>query len=125
MTATTTDNQDLTIRLLTEDDMPALGRLAQRDSAAVPALPLLGAELDGGLVAAISLAPGNPQRLADPFVHSREALALLELRAGQLHGDGRRGRLRGLRLPRRRRPAHARGALALSQPGGGSRLLQL
>ena len=43
----------LTIRSLGRSDLGALTRLAQRDSAAIPAMPALGAELDGRLVAAI------------------------------------------------------------------------
>lgn len=112
----------LTIRLLAGSDLAAIRRLAERDSSAVPELPLLGAELDGELIAATSLGE-NPQTLADPFRRSADARALLEERAAQLRGAprGRRRRLGRLReaLP------HARAGLAGSPPGAGGRLLRL
>ena len=118
----TTDTQ-LTIRTLDRDDEEALRRLAGRDSATSPSLPALGAELDGELVAALSLSDPSGRPLADPFVATAGAVELLRMRAAQLHaadhprhGDRRRRRRAG--LPR------ARGALAGSPPGG-SRLLQL
>lgn len=109
----------LTIRMLDEADLPGLRRLAELDSAAVPALPVLGAELDGALVAAIAVGENGAAPVADPFVASAAAVSVLRLRAHQLRDDE----------PRRRRlpapPRRARGALAGSPPGGGSRLLQL
>lgn len=108
----------LTIRMLDDADLPGLRRLAELDSAAVPALPVLGAELDGALVAAIAVGENGAAPVADPFVASAAAVSVLRLRAHQLRDDE----------PRRRRPApprRARGALAGSPPGGGSRLLQL
>lgn len=120
---TTTSNQDLTIRMLSEADTPALSRLAQRDSAAIPAGELLGAELDGALIAAISVSDRESQPLADPFVSTDPAMTLLGLRARQLRDARHSGR--GRRRPRRPRIARARGAIAGSPPGGGSRLLQL
>jgi hypothetical protein len=111
----------LTIRLLDEADLPALNRLAQLDSADLPALPVLGAELDGRLVAAIAIGEPGADPLADPFVATAEAVSMLRLRVRQLRSEtgGRR------RLPRLPHVPRARGALAGSPPGGGSRLLQL
>jgi hypothetical protein len=111
----------LTIRLLDEADLPALNRLSQLDSADLPALPVLGAELCDRLVAAIAIREDGADPLADPFVATAEAVSMLRLRVRQLRDetDGRRH----LRLPRL--PRRARGALAGSPPGGGSRLLQL
>jgi hypothetical protein len=119
----TTSTQDLTIRMLNEGDAPALSRLAQRDSAAVPAGELLGAELDGALIAAISVKHPEGRAMADPFVSTEQAVTLLGLRARQLRDAAHSAR--GWRRPRRPRIARARGAIAGSPPGGGSRLLQL
>lgn len=116
------DSTELTIRMLDEDDLPALNRLAQRDSTAAPALPVLGAELDGDLVAALAVHRTAAGPLADPFVASEEAVTMLRLRARQLRNEDAPRRRR---MPRLRGPARARGALAGSPPGGGSRLLQL
>ena len=43
-----------TIRTATHTDEPALDRLAQLDSGVVPAQPILIAEVDGAIVAALS-----------------------------------------------------------------------
>lgn len=117
-----TDTQ-LTIRTLNRDDEEALGRLAGRDSAVSPSLPALGAELDGELVAALSLSDASARPLADPFVATEGAVELLRMRAAQLQAANhpRPSRRRRRRLAR---PPRARGALAGSPPGG-SRLLQL
>ena len=98
------------IRRLAPDDSSAVRRLAQLDSSPLPEGPLLGAEVEGRLLAAISLTSG--ESVADPFARSEELRALLELRAAQLRRRLRRGR----RLPRLRRPK-ARAALAGSPPG--------
>ena len=99
----------LIIRRLGGGDLAALERLAQLDSGRPPEGPLLGVEIEGRLLAAISLATG--ESISDPFSRTAELRALLELRASQLRprrGDGRRA----LSLPR----ARARAALAGS-PG--------
>ena len=91
-------------------------RLAQLDSRRPPEGALLGVEIEGRLLAAISLATG--ESIADPFSRTGELRALLELRAAQLRRreNGRR-RLRvtcpGPR-PGRRSPARRR-----APPGGG------
>ena len=74
--------EEVTVRRLDPAaDQPALVRLAQRDSADVPQGELLGAELDGALVAAISL--GTRRVIADPFTPTDQVRSLLELRAAQ------------------------------------------
>jgi hypothetical protein len=88
----------VTMRLASPEDARALDRLAQLDSGALPAGPALVAEVDGELVAALPLGSGRP--LADPFRPTAELVGLLELRAAQLNGDGRRPRRR-LRATRR------------------------
>jgi hypothetical protein len=88
------------------DDERALHRLAALDSTpAVPSPPLLVAEVEGELKAAVSLSDGSA--IADPFYPSAELVALLRGHADQAGA-------RGLtpRAPRRRRrlaPSLARG----------------
>jgi hypothetical protein len=90
----------LTIRRLDRvADRGAIDRVAGRDSAAVPAGELLGAELDGALVAAMSIDDGRV--VADPFTPSAEAVVLLRRRVAQIRAaDDHRGRL-SRRLHRR------------------------
>jgi hypothetical protein len=81
-----------TIRTATNADTDALDRLAQLDSSLVPAEPLLIAEVDGKLVAALSASDGSV--IADPFSYTKETVSLLRRRA------------QGAGTPRaRRRPA--------------------
>lgn len=110
-------HDEIAIRVLTSDDAPALTRLAGRDSAPVPAGRLLGASVDGRLVAAHSIA--TDESIADPFFHTAEVRVLLAERARQLRGSRRRALLRLFR----RRPS--RGTLPASPPGAGGRLLRL
>jgi hypothetical protein len=81
-----------TVRSAHQADAFALQRLAQLDSAEVPAAPLLIGELDGRLVAALSLSDGTV--IADPFVPTVELVALLRLRSRQSAGRPHRLRLR-------------------------------
>src|SRR5919199_6521677 len=83
------------------DDYVALWSLATLDSATVPAEPLLVAEEDGAIVAAMSLADG--ETIADPFRRTAGAVALLRLRASQ-HADASDAH-RGLLSRLRGRPA--------------------
>jgi hypothetical protein len=109
----------ITIRRLTEEDRGALLHLAGLDSEHAPDGDLLGAEIEGRLVAAISLGTGDS--IADPFSRTQETRALLELRRTQLQAR-ERSRRRTLRARRAGRP---RAALASSPPGAGGRLLAL
>jgi hypothetical protein len=74
--------ESLTIRRARGDDMTALQELAALDSRPLPAYPLLIAEEDGTMIAALSLSEGRV--VADPFRATSSAVALLELRAAQL-----------------------------------------
>jgi hypothetical protein len=109
----------VTIRPATERDLPALNRIAQLDSTQVPPAPLLVAEIEGQPVAAVSLATGESS--ADPFSHTGEARALLELRAAQLRGRDPARR----RRPRPRARPASRPALAAGPPGRGPWLIGL
>jgi hypothetical protein len=101
----------VTIRRLREDDRAAIERLSQLDSHSAPKGAMLGAEVEGNLLAAISLASGEV--IADPFSRTGELRALLELRFAQLRRREGRGRRLVSALQSRRRPP----ALAGSPPG--------
>jgi hypothetical protein len=93
------------IRAARGSDGAELERLAQLDSAAVPAGSLLVAESDGRLVAAIASSSG--EAIADPFLPTADVVALLELRAA------------GARAPRSRSSfARRRGAARRVRMGG-------
>lgn len=72
----------LVIRLAVVADEPRLRRLAQMDSARPLSGQTLIAEQGGSVVAALSLADGAA--IADPFVASADAVAMLRVRAAQL-----------------------------------------
>jgi hypothetical protein len=109
----------VTIRRLGGDDETEVSRLAERDSAHRPAGELLGAEVDGRLMAAISLAGGDV--IADPFHPTREIVDVLRLRARQLDGRPRRGP----RLLAWLRGGEGHASIAPAPPGSGGRLLTL
>ncbi len=86
----------ITIRRIdvTGDDQAALVRLADLDSHNRLEGPALGAEVDGRLLAAMSIETGEV--IADPFSRTSELRAMLKLRLAQLdqrHG-GRQHRSR-------------------------------
>jgi len=70
------------IRESAPEDSGRLHRLALLDSAPAPAGPMLVAEREGMLVAAVPLRGGRP--IADPFLPSADIVGLLELRRAQL-----------------------------------------
>lgn len=72
----------LIIRLAVQDDETKLRRLAQMDSARPLSGRTLLAEQGGSVVAALSLDDGTA--IADPFVASADAVAMLRVRAAQL-----------------------------------------
>ena len=74
--------EDVTLRLCTVQDDPALERLAQLESRALPGGRFVVAELDGELVAAVSTAGGAP--FADPFRKTAHLMPLLRERARKL-----------------------------------------
>ena len=109
---------EIGIRILSDDDLPALRRLAERDSALVPSGEVLGATVNGTLAAARSLTSGA--EVADPFLPTDQLRKLLADRARQLNG-------RRVRIPfrNRARTNRARATLPASPPGAGGRLLEI
>jgi hypothetical protein len=89
----------VTLRCAEARDETALTRLAQLDSAAPPAPPVLVAELDGRLAAAISLVDGAV--VADPFQPTAALVELLRARERQLRRGGRLGSRARRRILRR------------------------
>jgi hypothetical protein len=75
----------ITIRPACPADASALAKLAERDSGEVPSVPVLIAEADGELRAAVSLHDGAA--IADPFSHTAWLIQLLDTRAAQLCGQ--------------------------------------
>lgn len=73
---------ELRIRYALAQDDAALRRLATLDSAPVPEAPLLVAEVEGDLHAALSLWDGRS--IADPFRPTAALVELLVVRAAQL-----------------------------------------
>jgi hypothetical protein len=77
-----------TIRFAYRDDDAALSHLAALDSQSLPAGPLLVAEVDAELWAAVTIAD-EPRAIAHPFHPTAELVALLRERAARLTGRGR------------------------------------
>lgn len=109
-----TKSAAMTIRRmdLENEDRDALARLAQLDSRNALEGTILGAEVEGRLLAAISVDSGAV--IADPFSRTVELRTMLELRADQLR---RRESRRAHRL--RHRHGQRRSPLALGgSPAG-------
>ena len=70
------------IRAARGSDGAALGRLAELDSARVPAGDLIVAEAEGALVAAHS--PDARKTIADPFRPTADVVRLLEVRGAMM-----------------------------------------
>ncbi len=77
-----TDLEAVSLRVSSDDDAGALARLAELDSSRIPPGPMLLAEVDDHVRAAVSLADGSV--LADPFHTTNETIKLLRARAKQL-----------------------------------------
>ena len=75
---------NLTIRSATAADSIALARLAELDSATVPAEPVFVAELGERLIAAVSARDGAA--IADPFTRSADAVEIVRRRVQQVGG---------------------------------------
>ena len=75
-------HERVTVRHAHAGDADAIARLAALDSARAPGFPLLVAESDARIIAALPL--GSGRVIADPFEHSAELVEMLELRASQL-----------------------------------------
>ncbi len=72
----------VTLRYAAAADAERLRVLAELDSASAPVGPVLVAEVDGRLRAALPLDGGSP--IADPFHRGVEMIQLLKMRAAQL-----------------------------------------
>jgi hypothetical protein len=77
------------VRVARPEDRAALVRLAALDSGPIPFGSWLVAEVEDELWAALPLAGGRP--LADPFRHTADLVALLEMRARQVRGHSSPG----------------------------------
>lgn len=86
------DHDRVTVRRAHYGDEAALADLAALDSQHVPAGPVLVAEQDARILAALPLGSGRP--IADPFVPSEHLVQLLRMRAEQIEPKRER---RGLR----------------------------
>ena len=95
-------NPAITIRRGHASDAAAIARVAGLDSSRTPAPPVLLAEVDGDLRAAVSLLDGAV--VADPFADTRTVRSLLLTRAAQLRGE----RSRRFGLPILMRPMGGR-----------------
>jgi hypothetical protein len=98
---------DITVRRSVSADRSELERLAALDSARPPTGPVLVAEAESRILAALPLGSGRP--IADPFEPTAAVVALLQLRAEQI-AAGQRGRgwSERVRSLLRSRPSHAR-----------------
>ena len=97
-------DRSVTLRFGSPADNGALARLAAVDSAKPLALPVLLAEVNGRVVAALALSDGTS--IANPFSPTADLIDLLRTRATQLDHESRligSGRLRP--WSRRRAPA--------------------
>jgi hypothetical protein len=75
---------ELTIRMASREDDPAVARLAALDDAPLPEGPLLLGEVSGELWVAVSLS--SAAVIADPFRPSAELAFIVLERARQLRG---------------------------------------
>ena len=81
----TTFTAHTTVRFATEADLGNLTRLCVLDSTPALSFPVLVAESDDVVVAAVSLADGRAA--ADPFRPTADVLTLLRVRADQLASE--------------------------------------
>jgi hypothetical protein len=73
---------NISIRSAGSQDYPAIWQVAALDDSSVPAAPLLVAEVEDEVIAAVSIETGDA--IADPFRRTAAAVDLLRLRASQL-----------------------------------------
>ena len=85
----------LTIRYARPDDADAIETLAELDSQRAPRGSMLLAELDGELLAAVSI--DDLHAVADPFRPTSELVYLLIARARQMRREQRRSQRRAPR----------------------------
>ena len=89
---TQTDKPTVALRVAHDDETDVVRRLAQLDDAPTPSGEILLALVDGEPVAALSLSDGRV--VANPFVRTADAVALLEIRAAQIAASAERSRRR-------------------------------
>ncbi len=77
------ERSEIAIRSARPGDAAAIQRLAHLVDRTVPADPVLVAESDGAVVAALSIA--SDEIVTDPFRATNDLVALLQLRSAQLH----------------------------------------
>jgi hypothetical protein len=94
-------DRSVTLRFAGPADENRLARLAALDSSPPPAHPILLAEVDGQLLAALTLSARAV--IADPFHPTAELIDLLRTRADQLEGSSPLRRSRRLRSRAKRR----------------------
>lgn len=73
------DSPEILIRSARSDDLGEITRVTGRDTGTLPAEPLLVAEVDGNIRAAVSMTDGEV--VADPFHRTAELVAMLKIRA--------------------------------------------
>ena len=83
-----TYTNEVTIRRSRTGDAVDLGRLAQLDGTLYGGAPALVAEVGGRLLAALPLDGSRP--FADPFRHTAQLVAMLQLRRNQENIEGGR-----------------------------------
>ncbi len=102
-------DDEITIRRLGPEDAAELERLAQRDSAQIPQGTVYASvDAEGSILAAISLE--TRALIADPFVPSAHAAALLRVWTGKLEEAARPRRIRRGLTVATTQPAPARTA---------------
>jgi hypothetical protein len=87
--------ESVTLRFGSTGDAKSLGRLAALGDSKPPAHPVLLAEVDGQLLAALALSDGTV--IIDPFHRTADLIDLLRARARQLDGHSRMSRYGRLR----------------------------
>ena len=95
--AASTDERLVLRRAAAEDEL-ALARLARLDSAPRPSGPMLVAEIDDKILAAVPL--GGGRAIADPFAATADLVDLLQARVELISPQRARVRRPRLRLPR-------------------------
>lgn len=78
----TLEPEAITIRPLRHEDVEAVEQLAELEECRVPPGPLLVAEVEGTIEAAVAVEGG--ESVANPFSPSEAAVSLLQVRAEQL-----------------------------------------
>jgi hypothetical protein len=94
-----TSTEQIVLRRAFPDDETQIALIAALDEEARPDGELLVAEVDGKIVAALSV--DGRRSIADPFEPTAEVVQLLRSRARHLRNEHRIGRVRGWRPVRR------------------------